>query len=79
MSEKGVIIAGIVVAVVVFLLFVGSIVAYCLQKRRARMHKQVDEEHTLQRVIVPQTEDHVQAATRRMTMEDKCERREFGH
>lgn len=79
MSEKGVIIASIVAAVAVFLLFVGSIVAYCLQKRRARMHKQVDEEHTLQRVIVPETQEQAQAATRRMTMEDKCERREFGH
>lgn len=79
MSQQGVIIAGIVAAVIIFLLFVGSIVAYFLQKRRARKHQKVDEELALPRVIVPETQEEQARATRRMTIEDKCERREFGH
>ncbi|POS80622.1 hypothetical protein DHEL01_v200976 [Diaporthe helianthi] len=76
MSQKGLLITGIVLAVVFFLLLVGSLVACCLQRRRAHKHRQVDEEHALQRVIVPITEP---APVRRTTIEQKVDRRQFGN
>ncbi|KAG8163824.1 hypothetical protein KVR01_005742 [Diaporthe batatas] len=76
MSQKAVI-AGIIIGVVFLLLFVASVIAYCLQKRRSRKQKHSDEEHALQRVFGPQTEQEVRAATRTLTMNDKIERREF--